>query len=77
MTEDIATIFSKKPEEWTKEDVAATIAAYREYMARLRELGQAIDLKTGELKKKKRKPSKRVDPRQIDIEELIDAKNGR
>jgi hypothetical protein len=75
MTE-IATIFSKKPDDWTKEDVAATIAAYREYMTRLRELGQAIDPKTGEPKKKPVKRRK-ADPRQIDIEELIDAKNGR
>jgi hypothetical protein len=56
------TIFFHKPlSEWTAEDRNAIIRRLREFMRK----------RSGEPKKKRAKR------RQIDIEELIDAKNGR
>jgi hypothetical protein len=71
MTE-IATIFSKKPDDWTKDDVAQAVAYYRAH----RDQFGACDPKTGEPKKKSVKRRK-ADPRQIDIEDLINAQNDR
>jgi hypothetical protein len=63
---DLATIFRKDPEQWTKDDVARVVSRYRE----LKLAPKAFDPKTGERKQKK--PRKRkVDPRQVDLEDLL------
>jgi hypothetical protein len=63
---DIATIFRKDPKEWTADDRTRVVARYRE----LRLDPKAFNPKTGEPKKRVRRKAK-VDPRQIDIEDLI------
>jgi hypothetical protein len=73
-TEDDAMIFRKDPESWSKEDLRRIIARFREAMAQ--GLFGKIDPKTGEPKQKK--PRKRkVDPCQIDLEDLIAARETR
>jgi hypothetical protein len=70
MTDDISDIFRKNPSEYTAEDLARVIARYQEHRREMELAGFKIDPKTGEPKQKK--PRKRkVDPAQIDLEDLL------
>ncbi len=67
---DIAKLFAKDPMELTPDDIDKIVAAYQEYMPLLRANGpKSVDPKTGEQKKRRRKA--KIDPRQIDLEELL------
>jgi hypothetical protein len=67
MTEEhITAIFAKDVETWTKEDYRRVVARYRE--AKAQGLFGKVDPKTGEPKPKRKR---KVDPRQIDLEDLL------
>jgi hypothetical protein len=72
--EHITTIFGNDVEAWTADDLDRVIARYKEYVAHHRELGflpKVCDPKTGEPKPKRVRRKARVDPCQIDIEDLL------
>jgi hypothetical protein len=64
---DIAKIFCTSPELWSADDLTAAIDYFRQ-----RQINPGAFKRTGERKKKPaRRKAKMVDPRQIELEELI------